>query len=306
MGKIVVTAGEEYVDIDALASAIAYNDLLKKEGKNSTVVLSGEFNKSITENIKKWNFSYTKKFNFKNADFVIVDISHPEHLARFVEIEKIIELYDHHFGYEQIWKQKPTGKIRIEQVGACATLIWEEFKLRGFAKEISQTSARLITAAIISNTLNFNSSVTNKRDIKAFQDLREIADLPKLWVENYFEDQEKAMFKNPKKEIINDTHIEKFPNSEDMLIIGQVELWDSREFIKKYTDDIKEALGSLGSNDWFLTSPSISEGKNYIYTVSKRVKDLLTKKIKATFRGDVGTTNKLLLRKEIKKIIYNY
>ena len=58
---------------------------------------------------------------------------------------------------------------------------------------------------------------------------------------------------------------------------------------------------SFGNPKWLLTSPSISEGKNYIYSKNEEIKKLLAKTIKAKFVGDLGTTNKLWLRKEILK-----
>ena len=306
MEKIIITAGEDFTDIDILACAVSYNELLRLEGKDSDVILIGEFNKSITDEIKGWDFKYKKEPIIKNCIYVIVDISHPEHLAKFVDVNKIVELYDHHFGYEKNWQDKINGRVVIEQVGSCATLIWEEFVARIKPLQISHTSANLLTAAIISNTLNFKASVTNKRDIDAFNELNKYANLPTNFTEKYFEDQEVALFKDPVKEIVNDTHIEVFPNTKDKLIIGQIELWDGKKFIRNCQTEIENALSSFGSKDWFLTSPSISEGKNYIYTKSSKVKKLLEKELNLIFKGDVGETEKLYLRKEIKKIIYNY
>jgi hypothetical protein len=83
------------------------------------------------------------------------------------------------------------------------------------------------------------------------------------------------------------------------IVIGQIELWNSREFVDKNKKEIEEALLTFSNPAWFMTSPSISEGKNYLYTKSDRIKKVLKKKIGAEFDGDVGTTRKLWLRKEI-------
>lgn len=50
-----------------------------------------------------------------------------------------------------------------------------------------------------------------------------------------------------------------------------------------------------------MSIPSISENKNYIYTESEKIKDLLKKIITVNFAGGVGVTDKLWLRKEIRK-----
>jgi inorganic pyrophosphatase/exopolyphosphatase len=193
-------------------------------------------------------------------------------------------------------------KNNNRKVGSCSTLIWEEYK-EEFANSISKLSANLLYTAIISNTLNFKASITNERDVIAFKELQKYTNLPTDWIETYFIDQEKAVLENPQKEIKLDTHVEKFPNTEEKLIIGQIELWDSRKFINNHKKDIKEALASFGCNDWFLTSPSINEGINYIYSESERARSLLKEKLGGHFKKS-GVTNKLYLRK--LKIIYNY
>ena len=306
MTKIVITAGQNFIDIDILACAIAYNELLIKEGKDSVAILPGELNKSVTDTIKKWEPPYLKKCSYTDPNFVVVDISQPEHLANFVKVEKISELFDHHFGFEKVWHQLTKGRIVIEAVGACATLIWEQFKKRNQSEKISTLSANLLCYAIVSNTLNFKAFVTDERDRAAFKEILQYAKLPTNWIESYFKEQEKLVFLNPEKEIINDTQVEKFPKSEEKLIIGQIELWDSRKFIDEHKIDIRKALESFGAQNWFLTSPSISEGKNYIYTESKKVQNLLTKYLDLEFNDNLATTRKLYLRKEIKKILYNY
>ena len=46
---------------------------------------------------------------------------------------------------------------------------------------------------------------------------------------------------NPEKEIINDTHTENLPGFGEV-IIGQIELWDSRVFVEKYRKEIEKSL----------------------------------------------------------------
>ena len=88
-------------------------------------------------------------------------------------------------------------------------------------------------------------------------------------------------------------------------MIGQLELWDSQKFLVDNLDEVERALKSFGEELWFLTSPSISEGKNYIYTKNDQIKALLKEKINARFSGDIGTTDILWLRKEIVREISN-
>lgn len=299
MEKIVVTAGQPFTDIDSLACAIAYTELLTLEGKDAEAVLPGLLNKSITETIKGWglNFNTKSPTTFTNHHFyVLVDISEPKYFANFVKEKDIIEVYDHRYGFEKHWKEKLGVSARIEVVGSCATLIWEEFEKRISPLKISETSAKLLSTAIISNTLNFNATVTTQRDRKAYEKLKSFSNLSKDWVERYFEDQEKESLKDPINAIANDAKGIGYK-----LKIGQLEFWDSRKFVFKHLKEIEKVLGSLGNKNWFFTSPSISEGKNYLYTKNPKMKILLEKTINAEFDGDIGTTSKLWLRKEIIK-----
>jgi nanoRNase/pAp phosphatase (c-di-AMP/oligoRNAs hydrolase) len=289
---VIVTTGQPFTDIDALACALAYTQLLTLEGKRAECVLPGPLNKSVTDKIGGWNLKFSKTPSTQQAKYVLVDISEPEFFASFVKISNVIEVYDHRKGFENYWSDRLGRASHIELVGSCATLIWEMFVKQNQSKHISKVNANLLFTAIVSNTLNFKASVTTKRDKKAFSQLKRFIDLPKNWVETYFTDQDKEIDRDISGAIINDT-------KKISPIIGQLELWDSRKVIFKHLSEIENTLKAFGDSDWFLTSPSISEGINYLFTKSETVKTILKKIIDAKFDRDIGTTKKLWLRKEI-------
>ena len=300
--KTVVTTGKVFADIDALACGIVYKELLEKLGKNSEFVITGPLNNTVTKSILNWDLDYKKEVGGGDTNFVIVDASNKDVLPEFVKLNKIIEVYDHRFGYQDFWKDKNIRiKIKIDEVGACATLIWEEFKRHNLESRISKVSANLLYTAIFSNTLNFNASVTTIRDKSAFQELKKYISLPSDWVDIYYKESEEQTKDNPELAIKNDTKVVDFPEKNIKITIGQIELWNSYEFINNNEEIIKKTLLSFGNNEWFMTAPSISEGKNYIYTESQNIKDNLSKLIDAKFEKDLGVTKKLWLRKEILK-----
>lgn len=294
MEKIVVTTGQPFTDIDALACTIAYTALLNLRDKNADAVLPGPLNKSVTPEIISWGLKFSKKPSTKNAKYILVDISDPKYFASFVNEKGVVEIFDHRPVFENYWKEKLGKYAHIEMVGACATLIWEEYKKRKLVNNISTTSAKLLVTAIISNTLNFKAGVTTERDKVAFRQLLKITNFPKNWVEKYFEDQEKEAMRNPIEAIKNDSKGLGYDFK-----IGQLEFWDSKKFVYKYLKKIEKVLTSSGNEKWFFTSPSISEGKNYLFTKNEDIKKLLEDKIDAKFDGHIGVTKKLLLRKEI-------
>lgn len=301
MKNIAITAGEAFTDIDVLACAVAYSELLTLQGKKNEVVLPGVLNSSITPTIKSWGLQYVTKPTEIENDVVIVDVSELAYVAKFVKPEEVVEVYDHRFGFQDFWKEKLREDAHVELVGACVTLIWEEYKKRGFAEKVSPLSANLLTIAILSNTLNFGASVTTERDTTAFEELKAYINMSENWAEQYFREVEESIFADVKKAILSDTKTLNIPAFGLPIEMGQMELWNAKDFLSKYTKETKSALETFGNPNWFLSLPSISEKKNYIYTESQKIKELLSKIITITFDGNVGVTDKLWLRKEIRQ-----
>lgn len=302
--KIIITSGQKFTDIDALACAVAYSELLLLEGKESEVVLPGILNTSITPTIKDWDIRYSVSPTFPDADSIVVDVSDPKQIAVCAREGNIIEIFDHHSGFESYWQEKIGKKSHIEFIGACATLIWEEYKKRKQGERISQLSSNLLSVGILSNTLNFGAQLTDQRDKQAFQELQGLYPLSAEWIERYFSDQEKNARENVATAITRDTKIITDLNLRHPLVIGQLELWDGGDFLTKNTESIRQTMKSFGSEYWFMSIPSLKEKKNYIYTENPEVKELLSKVLNIAFGGDKGITEKLWLRKEILKRLY--
>ncbi len=300
MAKLVVTTGTRFTDIDGLACVIAYCEIPPEP---PLAVIPGELNQSVTLKIRSWPLKFTTSLTEPGEfDFVIVDVSEASQLGRFVNKDRIIELYDHHFGFEKYWQEKLGAKAKIEPVGACATLIWEEFKERCPDKKLSSLSANLLYTAIVSNTLNFQASLTTERDKQAFAELKAFIDLSPDWIARYYQDQEVEIYTNPERAIIKDTKIQIIKGMR--CAVGQLELWNSKAFIEEHSRQIEMTMREFEPEIWFFSSPSISEGRNYIFTKSETVKNFLRQVLAVDFFGtDIGVTQKLWLRKEILKLI---
>ncbi len=297
-----ITAGEKYTDIDALACAFAYDELLKLKGEASEVVLPGVLNHSVTEHVRILLPEITRLRPLGEGDsIVLVDVSDPNEIAHFATAEKVSEVFDHHSGFEDFWKEKIGSQSHIEMIGACATLIWEEWKKSKFENMISSTSAKLLAYAIVSNTLNFSVDITSDRDIFAFREILQFANVPKDWIKEYFEAQEKTLYSNVVETIKNDTKVFTFSFLDAPLTFGQLELWDGSSFLKNNLEAIEKALSSFGTQYQMMSIPSISEGKNYIYTKDEKIQKYLEQILGITFRDNSAQTTSLLLRKQILK-----
>ena len=327
---IVITSGQKYSDIDIVACALPLKSLYGLQGVPAQVVLPGPLNESVTKSVRALlpPIQTELEDSPESCQFIMVDVSEPKHFAKFVVEEKVVKLFDHRFwGMENYWKEKLGPNAVIEPVGACATLIWEEYQKSGLESKIKSVDANLMYTAITTHTLNLKSSVTTGRDVKALNSLKSLISLPENFLEIYYDQVNESFIKNPAEAMRNDTKIQEINGKEYGII--QVELWDSRKFIENHKDLVLNTLTSLeihpeenhpegvtsvgltlrvnplrvGTFYSFLTSPSISEGRNYLVTQNEEVKRLLEKAIGAKFTGSLGVTPNLLLRKEIIKFL---
>ncbi len=298
MNTVAVTSGTRFTDLDALASAIAYREVTSPLG---LAVLPGPLNQSVSKQIRLWPLGFFTSPADGEYDFVIVDVSEKSQFPPFVKEERLIEIYDHHFGFEGPWQEKLGEKAKIEEVGACATLIWEEFKKRNPSKKISTLSANLLYTAIISNTLNLHSPLTTGRDRQALEEVKAFTSLPANWVSQYYLDLEAEIYRKPETVIRNDTKIQNIRGSR--CAFCQIELWNSRDFLKENAGRIEAVLEEYQTEAWLFNSPCLSEGRSYLFTKSEILKDYLRRVMTVIFEGNIGVTSKLWLRKEILKMI---
>ncbi len=279
MKPIVVTSGQAFADIDAVACAIAYAELLTLEGRKAQVVFPGTLNNSVTESIKSWGLTYQTTPTHTESEYVLVDVSDPEYIASCAKEGIITEVYDHHPGFESYWEQKIGDGAHIEPIGAAATLIWETFKKHGQSKNISEHSAKLLAVAILSNTLNFGAHITHERDHTAYAELQARFPLSDEWIKDYFTEQEKAALHNVRESIISDTKVLTLPGLSFSFTVGQLELWDGSTFLKNNTETICSTLESFGHDHWIMSIPSLSEKRITFIQKMKRSKNSFPKRL---------------------------
>lgn len=301
MKHTIVTVGEVFTDIDAVACVIAYVELLRLEGKTAEAFLPGTLNNSVTRSIREWGLDYLTTPSTPDAEYVVMDVSDPKYIATAATTGTIAEVYDHHPGFEAYWQERLGERSHIEPIGACATLVWEAFEKRGKANEISLVSARLLAAAILSNTLNFGAVITHERDHRAFQTLWKRSDLPDTWIAAYFAEQEAAVTGNVTQAIIDDTKVFTIDTVPFPFTIGQLELWDGSSFLKRESPTVKAALETFGHPHWIMSIPSLSELRNHFYCENTELKAVFERGLGLKFEGDYATSDRLWLRKEILK-----
>ncbi|MFN9001714.1 MAG: DHH family phosphoesterase [Holosporales bacterium] len=301
--SVIITSGWKYSDIDVLASGIALKELFEHEKEEVYLCLPGPFNASIVPEMKGWvgdQLSAHPPEHAMNSQVILVDISDPHHVAPFVVVDNVVEVFDHHHGYENFWQQRIGAKAKIVPIGACATLIWEEYKVRSLSGSISDVSANFLYAAIVSNTLNFKAQITHERDETAAFELKSYTTLPSDWVQHYYSHIERNMLVDLKSAIEKDTKSIQIDRLK--FKFSQLELFNVSSLFNPAQKQCNLAamMDELFLEEpWLLSLISIEEGCNYIFTNSREISEALGRVIKINSFDYYLKSEKLWLRKEI-------
>lgn len=287
-----------YADIDVYASIIAYADLLNQRGKAAKTYIPVAPNYSVPETLRL-PAQENKTFNLQPDDeAIILDISIPEEINRLVPDHQILEIIDHHPGYEAYWHERIGNKAIIEKIGAVATSIFEWWGECWSYDKMSPAIAKLLLGAILDNTLNFNAQITTERDHAAAHQLTKIANtsLPNFttW---YFSEVSKTIITDLQNSLLQDCKTVTLPTNQSQFTFCQLTLWDAKSIIEQQAKITQ--IMNKHHESWLVSVLCISEKRNYIIANSPEIRDYLTQLLSLNAAGDWLTSNQLYLRKEI-------
>lgn len=292
---VVVTSGKKYIDIDAYASCIAYAKLLNLKGIKAKAVSTAKLNESITPSLMKLTLRLDEYKPNEEDEYIIIDVSNKEYFDTFVKEEKIIEIIDHHVGYEEYWKNKLKEKAQIEFIGSVATIIVELFEKENLIEKISKDLAILLISAILDNTLNLKAKITTKRDIIAYKKLEKIIN-DEDYFEKYFKECQLEINNNLKISIENDTKIENI-NSILPPIFAQLTVWDKNSILEN-KQTIYKTLNNIGTK-WMMNLICLKDGKSYLIAKNLEVQGNMEKLFHKKFGNEIMELDNVWLRKEI-------
>lgn len=285
------------MDIDAYASGICYANFLCLQGKNAVFASSATLNGSIPKFILDLGFKVERDYEPSEGDqFIIVDLSNPGYVDSMVDQDKIIEVIDHHTGFESYWAGK--CKSQIEFIGSVATIIYERYEKANLLGGLTPELCKLLLCAILDNTLNLKSDITTKRDMVAYKKLQKLAGLNKVYDEQYFLSCQEEINKDVIGSIVRDIKVV----DEKMLPtnFGQLTTYDKAAIINKIKE-ISLYFQSLGQS-WMLNIICLKDGKSYIVAGDDKTKENLQELFNLQFVSGVLTLPKFKLRKEIIKL----
>ena len=224
---IVISSGEKYIDIDAYASGIAYAKLLNVLGQKTIFASSATINTSVCSLIKDLGFEVVTDYRPNKDDkFIVIDLSNPDFFDNIVNRSNIVEIIDHHTGFEKYWAEKNV-ESNIEFIGSVATIIYEKFLNSNKLDVLDVNLCKLLIAAILDNTLNLKSDITTQRDIDAYKALQKIGNLGQDFDKQYFECCQEQIDANILDAIKDDVKIEyvsdKLPKIIEQITVYNIE-----------------------------------------------------------------------------------
>lgn len=299
---MIITSGASYLDIDAYACCIALSELKNLLGHRAIAYSRASINASVSKSLRTYNNRILSQLphdcDARNSDFIIVDISDPNYTDNIVLLDRIVEVYDHHTGFEEFWQKKIGPKAKIQFIGAAATLIYCEWLQHNMLSRMSPDIAKLLLAGILDNTLNLLSSNTTELDHQAKDVLCKIANVREDWYQQYFSEVQVEIEYDLKASLLKD--IKRIRQNDKLpTTIGQLAIWDTSK-IRKKMYDIVSCFNDIAAN-WLVNIIDISRGCSYLVCNDdfyiQRISDLFD----INFVNHVARMPKMILRKEILK-----
>ena len=292
---IVLTVGKSYVDIDGYASCLAYRELLSIQGIESKFVTNASLNYSITKSLLTLSYSIDEYKVNTNDKFIILDLSNKEFFPEFVNEENIIELIDHHPGFEKYWDDRLNKNATIEQIGSVATIIVEKYEQNNLIQKMDKSIAKLLMAAILDNTLNFTAKITNDRDRKAYYKLQAITG-ELNYADVYFNECQNTIENKLEESIVNDLKRQK-TNQYLPDVIGQLTIWD----IDRLTNQINKIKQTMYANGekWIINIISLKDNTSYVMCSDDEVRQNINELFDCSCNDEFVLIKPAILRKEI-------
>jgi inorganic pyrophosphatase/manganese-dependent inorganic pyrophosphatase len=299
----VITSGSAYLDIDAYACCIAYAELLNLQGISARAVSSAAANRSVSPSVLSWRATFHPYTPQANDEFVLVDVSDYQHFDPLVVLEQVVEVIDHHPGFERYWDERLGSAADIRPIGAAATLIFQRWQAAGLLWRISQQSAALLATAILDNTLHFSGQMTTELDVRAYDLLARQARLPANWPEQYFLECQAAIESDLDAALAAD--LKRFkPDSNLPAVFAQMTVWDADGLIREQRNEICQWMAGQG-DDWVLNVIGIRDGQSCLLAGPMVSQQKLNSLLPLQWQSAMAVVKPSRLRKELLQLGLN-
>lgn len=265
--------GHKKPDLDSVVSALAVEQFRKLRGDrgNPTAVTADHINPETAFVFNKFSAVLPKQItssDIKPEDkIVLVDHNEADQRLDNLPAEQIVAIIDHHKFNLNL---NQAIKITAMPIGSTTTIVYLKFKQYGFA--IESNLAKLMLAAVLSDTVGGKSGTTTDKDRQAVTDLAKtagISDIDNLTLE-IFKAKSNIGGLTPEQIVKNDYKIFEFAKK---TFIGQVETVEQNEVLAKQKGGLLSAMKIVKDQ----------EGVNLIFLA---ISDILKVNTKILLLGD--------------------
>lgn len=300
-----ITAGSTYLDIDAYACMVAMAELLNKQGRTAVAYSQAPCNYSVCPWLTEEGQIFRElpsDISEEDSEYIIVDVSDPEFLRSSVPLDRVRAVYDHHVGFEEYWQSRIGNGAHIEFIGAAATLIYREWERAGLTREMKLSTARLLIAAILDNTLNLTSSNTTEEDRAVFRSLCAHAGVGEEFRAAYFSEVQKSVEADLKNALFGDI---KTVRENPVLPpkVAQLCVWNAKSVLDRLSE-ICGWFAPLGE-PWMINLIDLSGNCCYFVCDDGSHQEKIARVFDVRFEAGIAKTQAPYLRKQIiKKTVF--
>ena len=300
---VIITAGSNYLDIDAYACCVAMQELLRLQGVRALAYSAAPCNFSVCASLiveGQLETELPPDFPPDTSKYIVVDVSDPDFIRESVPLERVSAVYDHHTGFEAYWENRIGKNAQIEFLGAAATLIVREWKKAGLLERMTRPTALLLIAAILDNTLDLTSANTTQEDRDAFDTLCEKARVGADFRAAYFSEVQRSVEADLEASLLKDV---KTVRANPVLPehVAQIAVWDA--------DRILEKLPTIRGwfdrrwDGWMMNVVDISRRRSWFVCDDRHYQKAMESIFDVRFTDGVAKCGRSYLRKEILKTV---
>jgi len=293
-------------DLDGFSAAIAYAEFLNKTGRLAQARFSGDYQLEVKFTAKKFGINLPVPLENHNdfEQIVLVDVSDLKRLDKNIDLQKVVEIIDHHQVNDLA--AFPNAKFLIETIGTSATLVAEKIIKSGI--DISNNTVRLLCGALMYHTFNFQNSDVNQRDRNVFQWLKTKCDFPESFFREISLAKSDLAGEKLGQAIEND--LKQFEFADKKIVIAQLEIVDGdvlmRNREQEIIDKLAELKNKLKSDFIFLIIIDLEKLVDFFVCGETETRDLLEAVSGVEFKNNIAVSKKVILRKQMALLLQKW
>ncbi len=282
-------------DLDGVACAWAYAELLRSSGEDALAWVAGEPDGEARWVLQERDVEISRDPEAIGTAgrFVYVDGSELPGLPEGIDPIAVVEVIDHRRQHRAA-TDFPNARLQIEAVGAAATLVLERF--RETWADPSPESAILLYAAIQSNTQRLNGSVTTERDRRAAAYLETVCEPPRDLIARQMAARRSEILADLRAAV--KAQSKTFTAATGAFVVAQLELPGVEVLLRER--DFKETLAaSLDGPRAMVNIVDSALGRSFLLVPNAEFRDEVAAGVGREFNGQIATMQSAMLRKQI-------